>query len=216
MSLTSFLSTLFENGCVQVPEWAPLTDDDRNAALRLITEYEATWRNSLPSHPPKFEADRALAAAETLFRACQSLVYREVDPREMLAGALASEPESRLPADHYSADLAFRFLPDVWRLSRNAAANDPLVACVHELAARWPLSSVGIADLPALEIDGFIGDRCLQTLYVDRIVERGDRSRLADPRVRSALREACGMYPEWIPELAAALAEDPPTVESPA
>lgn len=216
MSLTSFLSTLFEDGCVQVPEWAPLTDDDRKAALHRITEYEATYRAALPGVPPEMDASRALAAAEAMFRACQCLVYRELDPQELLAASFVPEPGTRRPADHYSADLAYRFLPDVWRLSRNAAANDPLVSCVRELAARWPLSSVGIADLPALDVEGFINDRCLLTLYVDRIVERRDRSRLTDSRVRSALREACGMYTEWIPELAAVLAEDPPSVESPA
>lgn len=214
MSLTSFLTTLFEDGAARASEWAPVSETDRAEALQRLTEFEGTWRESLAGNPPPFDPARALAAAETMFRACQCLVYRELDPQELLSAALIPEPAPRSPSDHYSADLAFRFLPDVWRLGRDIAANDPLVSCVQELAVRWPLSSVGIAGLPAVQIGGFVDDRSLLTLYIDRIVERSDRSRLDNSRVRNALREACGLYSELVPELAEALDGDPRHTES--
>src|SRR5262249_17945041 len=106
------------------------------------------------------------------------------------------------------ADIGFRFLPDIWRLSRTRAPNDPLVSCVMELATRWPLSSVGITGLPTVDVGGFVEEPSLRALYLDRIVQSGDRSRLDDPRIRRALREACGSYPELVSDLATAMNED--------
>jgi hypothetical protein len=78
------------------------------------------------------------------------------------------------------------------------------VTGLTELARRWPLSSVGVKGLEGLDVSSFVGDPALLQLYVDRIIERADQSRLTDPRVNEAVRTALGGYPELAPAIPAA------------
>jgi len=68
-----------------------------------------------------------------------------------------------------------------------------------KIARAWPLSSVGVAGVSDVDVDPFIDHPSLRRLYADRIVERRDASRLGDPRVRAAVREAIGAHDELVP-----------------
>jgi len=207
MSLPTFLTRLFENGAVQVPQFAPISRRERDAACETLIEFESQYRLSLAGIPPSFDPEIACEAAQMLYRVCQCLVYRELEPKEVLPKATLIAGPAGVAAMHYSADLVLRFLPDVWRLAKDASERDPLVQCLSELAARWPLSSVGIPGLSACSIDGFAGDRSLLALYVDRIIERRDKTRLVDRRVRDVFLSVVGAHAELAPELAASIAE---------
>jgi hypothetical protein len=78
------------------------------------------------------------------------------------------------------------------------------------LARTWPLSSVG-ADLGPgpFDVDAFVGDASLRALYVDRVLAQADLSRLGDPRVDDAAREALGARPDLRPAVARALGVEP-------
>jgi hypothetical protein len=62
---------------------------------------------------------------------------------------------------------------------------------------------VGVKDLGELDVAAFIGHPSLRQLYVDRIIERGDVSRVEHPAVREAVWAAPGNYPELAPKFAA-------------
>ncbi len=207
MSLPSFLTRLFENGGVQVPQFAPISSREREAARQALNEFEPQYRLSLAGTPPVFDAGVGCQAAESLYRVCQCLVYRELDPKELLSGVPLVAGAAGTATLHYSADVVFRFLPDVWRLAKDASEHDPLVTCLSELAGRWPLSSVGISGVLASSIDGFAGDRSLLALYVDRIIERRDKTRLGDRRVRNIFLSVVGAHAALAPEMAATIAE---------
>jgi hypothetical protein len=101
-------------------------------------------------------------------------------------------------------DLAFQFLPELISLARGIAEQDPLVEGLRTLAAAWPLSSVGVRDLPDyLDVTPFIDEPCLRRLYADRIVERKDLLRLNHPAAREAVREALGEHRYLAKEVAA-------------
>ena len=51
---------------------------------------------------------------------------------------------------------------------------------------------------------------CLKRLYLDRVFNRVDVSRLSDPRVAAAAREALGQYSELAPHLSSTLKSLPP------
>ena len=201
MSLSLFLTNLFDNGTVQVSKAREIPPGEREAAQRLLTEFERVFRLTLAAEPPPLDAGLAGAAARTLYRLCQCLAHRELMPDDMLVREERLPQHPRTAGDHYSADLALRFLPDIWRLAKEAAEGDPLLTTIRQMAARWPLSSIGIPDLPAPVIDGIAGHPSLRTLYVDRIIERRDRSRLGDPRIREAFLTAIGAHRELAPEL---------------
>jgi hypothetical protein len=201
MSFSRFLTNLLDNGTVQVSKAREIPTDERDEAQRLLAEFERLFRLSLAGEPPPLDIAIAGAAAQTLYRLCQCLVHRELMPDQALAQGDRLPDAPGTASAHYSADLTLRFLPDAWRLSKEAAEGDPLVATIRELAARWPLSSVGIPDLPAPVIDGIAEHPALLALYVDRIIERRDRSRLSNARIHDAFLTAMGAHRDLAPEL---------------
>jgi hypothetical protein len=202
MSFACFLSALFEDGRPRVPAFAPLGESEARAADHVLADFERLYRLEMPLTPPPFDPDAGRWSATLFLRACQFAVYRDL-PELLLAGELAVPcPCRRGPLTDYSADLVFRFLPDLLTFARGASEKDPLVARLRELARAWPLSSVGIADVGPVVIDSFAADPSLMALYADRVLARGDAGRLADPRVRRAVTAAVGMHRELAGKLA--------------
>ena len=88
----------------------------------------------------------ALWGAEMMYAACQCLAFREIDEAELtrrLSRPFSGRPDA---SAHYSVDLTFRMLPDLYHRARSASRNDPLVARLQEWAEDWPLSSVGMPE----------------------------------------------------------------------
>jgi hypothetical protein len=195
VSLIEFWNCLHESGDLRVD--APGNDQsaaDEAALCAGIEQVEAHWRLELAGEPPALLLPVAVWATQTMYRACQFLVYREVDPQTVTAAlAIASGLPSTTPDVCYSADLALRVLPDVLALAKAASPDDPLVTALREIARRWPLSSVG-EPLAGADVSPFIDHRALRQLYADRIIARGDASRLDDPRVAQSVREALGAH----------------------
>ena len=63
---------------------------------------------------------------------------------------------------------------------------------LRQWAAEWPLSSVGLPNVTPKSIEPIIRHPCLLGIYRDRIIARQDRSRLGDPRVDEAVKQAIG------------------------
>jgi hypothetical protein len=194
MPLASFLRSLFEDGRVRVPSLEPLADSGLTAADQELSNFEALYRLELPSEPPALDLVAGRWAAICFYRACQFTVHRDL-PAELIQ----SEPGRSCPARHsprvdYSVDLVFRFLPDLLNFARSASENDPLVVSLREWARQWPLSSVGVPDLGPLDCSSFLEHPALLTLYVGRILARGDATRLREERVRQAVETAVGMH----------------------
>ena len=208
MSVTEFVNSLLETGRVRVPApgagpAAPLEGlDDGVAALDRVA------RPQLAFDPPPLSPAVAGWALTVLYRACQALVYREMDARQVAEALARPCPQPPSPATSYAADLSFRYLPDVIALARGIAPQDPLVEGLTLLSKQWPLSSVGVTGVgDVVDVTPFFSDASLRQLYVDRIIEKSDASRLNDPIVRDAVRESLGDFTELAPRLAPALAE---------
>ena len=149
--------------------------------------------------------EAACWSAGMLYRACQFLVWREMDGQVVKASLALAGPTLVDAAACRAVDLYFRYLPDVIALSRGVSESDPLVQGLMQLAAAWPLSSVGVRGVKPGDVTPFIQHAALRQLYVDRIIDHRDQSRLDDPRVRGALVQTAGAYPALLGPLAAAL-----------
>lgn len=207
MGLDIFLSQLLESGNVVVLPDA-LSDEDLAAGRVKLAEMDRLTRLELPGDPPPLDTDSAAWAAGVFYRLCQLLAYREM-PAEAIKPLVEQPcPKPISPAVAYSVDLVFRYLPDLLSLASGLAPGDPLVEAIKTLCRRWPLSSVGVADLGQINVEAFIDNPSLRQLYVDRIMDRGDASRVNDPRVRAAMRASLGLYEDLCaPALAGALKE---------
>ena len=194
MSLARFLGALAETGLVTVsPDLAEGPDEEVETVL---LEFDRVARLNLADDAPEYLPDVALWAAALLYRACQFLVCRDVDEALIEEGLRLPCPRGYSPAVAYSVDLVLQYIPGLVRMTRQVAAGDPLLRALVELGRAWPLSSVGVRNVGDVDVSGFIEDPALSRLYVDRILARQDLSRLGDPRVDAAVREALGGYPE--------------------
>ncbi|WP_425617732.1 hypothetical protein NA78x_001419 [Anatilimnocola sp. NA78] len=217
MPFTRFLRQLFDHGRVTVPAQASLQVDERELGS-LLLDVDQSYRRHLPAEMPPLDLASAAQGALLLYRCAQLLAQRDLGMTELenLLAATAENPSEPTPTEHYSSDLCLRFLPDLIRLARAAAVNDPLVACLLEVGRRWPLSSVGINEI-VLDEMGHARVRQLAThpalfqLYVDRVLQTGDATRLCEPLVRRSARTAVGAYPELGGKLKKEL-EAPPSI----
>lgn len=156
--------------------------------------------------PPAFVPATALAALRQLYQLCLALADRSMPEDQVRAVCAALLPPGATPGDILSADLSLRHLPALHRMARAVSDTDPLVAGLEAAAVSFPLSSVGIplaaeASLAPLQRSGV-----LWRLYLDRILEQQDDSRLHSPAVRAGIRDALGLHPQLAPRLAAKLA----------
>lgn len=190
MSATDFVHNLFDAGRVRVSSWQELPADFDDA-VRVLDE---AARPGLAYEPPALEPRSAVWALRLTYRAAQALIYREIDGDEVRQILAEPCPSSPAPAVCFSVDLSFCLLPDLISLARGLSEDDPLVTSLLSLAARWPLSSVGVKGLPAVDPSAFLADRSLRRLYADRVIEKADASRLDDPAARQAVREALGAF----------------------
>lgn len=208
LPLESFLVELREVGRVRVDGAEEPTAEDMQGAAAILADMDADGRLRLAFAPPPLVLEAAVWAAVLVYRGCQFLVFRDTSAEAVRETLARPCPASPSPGVSYSADLTFQHLPELLAMARGAASGDPLTLALTALAGAWPLSSVGVEGLAGVKIDAFIEDRCLRRLYVDRILARCDRSRLADGRVREAVREALGLFPQLCPDIAAALQEE--------
>lgn len=205
MNYDQFLRSLFEDGRVRLPDTRLISDDDLMAGREPIVTFERHYRMEIPGEPPGLVIDAAEWAARNFFWACQAAVFRELGEDAIRSELSTLCPRSINAAAHYSVDLVFRFLPDLTKFAASAAENDPLVKYLQQWARDWPLSSVGLANVEPIDISGFANHASLISLYADRIIVRGDQSRLSDQRARRAVEAAVGKFPELAPKLSEAL-----------
>ena len=175
----------------------------------IVREWDAVQRQELGGVAPDLNEAAAEWAAVRLYRGCQALVCREMPPAEMQK--MLREPcrEPASVAVDYSVDLVFRFLPDLVALARRVSCDDPLVEELLALGRAWPLSSVGIEGVGAVDATRLRAHPGVWQLYIDRILATGDVTRLNDEAVRIAVGAALGAFPELAPGVAAALNPTP-------
>ena len=198
MSVVEFWNQIHESGSVSVATEMPV---ESRELIEAISATESDWRLELAFEPPPLRMDAAVWGALRMYRACQFLVYREIDAATITREFEVPCPFEPSPQTCYSVDLAFRVLPEVFNLARGLSHDDPLVKGLHELGRHWPLSSVGMKDFSEVDISPFIDQPSLQRLYIDRIIERNDASRLADARVKKLVFESLSSHPHLAPRI---------------
>ena len=205
MELARFYSTLSENGIVTFDNARRPSLEEIQEFKRTLDELDAAARLELAFEPPPLSVSAAAWAGVTLYRACQFYAYRDIGADVVLETLSSVCPEPGSSAVAYSVDLTMQFLPDLVALSRGLAPEDPLVTSLIALARAWPLSSVGIRDLKDIDQTALettvLTDVSLKQLYVDRIIERDDLSRLDTPVVRRAVDDALGLHTRLAPSI---------------
>ena len=193
MRLTPFLTELFEHGHVRLGGDKLVVDqDDLLAAEPLLVERGRVVAADFPGSAPPLHREAALWAARQFYSVCHFVMFRELTAEEMQRH-LASEPPTGEPASlHYSVDLTWRFLSDWDRLATTLAPQDPLRELVRGWGGQWPWSSVGMKRIEPQREGELLAHPGLRQAYIDRVIQRQDSARLANPQVRDLVHAALG------------------------
>lgn len=190
--MIDFIQNLFEDGEIVVPRAVTCSPE---SVERLLIFSERIWRKQWPGKAPTFRPDVAAKAAAVLCSLCQATVYRELDENTIAAQLDSTELAIEDSAEAwYSADLALRFLPQVYERLSRITNDDPVLELVVKVGRAWPLSSVGIADCGPDEMQSAFDDSGIFRMYVDRVMACSDQERLKLPRVADAVNSAIGPF----------------------
>ena len=168
---------------------------------RALREHDTVFRDELAPDAPELAIDAAHWGAKKLYQSCQLLTMRDAPPAVAHDTLLDPYDGPRGPETEYSVDLTLAYLPSLFHLAERVAPDDPVLDAVRQLASEWPLSSVGISGIDCPTRLLFWENHSLRTLYVDRLLETRDLTRLEDPLVARTTQAALGAYPELEPKI---------------
>lgn len=144
-TLGDFLQTLFQDGRIVLKRRPETSEAERPGALKVLEAAFDVHRLDVAGPPIGFDARAALVAAELVRKASWFLVNRS-EPAQEMQRSLAMPRPPLTAGEHLSADVSFRFLPQVHRRARSIAPDDHLASFLADVLRAWPLSGV-LSDL---------------------------------------------------------------------
>lgn len=168
-SFSGFLGPLLAEGKVIFGPADEVDVRPGDADVAELGRVFAGYALSVGGPPIGFDARSAREAATLVRRACWALVDGEQSERE-LRRRLAMPISPSTPAEHLSADLMFRYLPQVRARALAIAPADPIVEILGEVLRRWPLSGA-LSDIEEGPIGAtdFGGHPGLLLLFAERL-----------------------------------------------
>jgi hypothetical protein len=206
VQLAQFIQDIIQQGKVIVDgQVIPFTNEDIQLATELLHEQYNRQARELTGMVPAFHPEAAAWAAHFLYRAVQLVMLRDLG-EEAVNGLLTPFQGPVSPETILSADISFRYLPNLLGLAKGLAPEDVLVKRLQEAAAQWPFSSVGMKVEGTIDVEVIMGDSCLRSAYIDRIIAARDGKRcnsiLANEHIKEALGDyATVLWPGWEPVL---------------
>jgi hypothetical protein len=168
-TLGDFLQTLFDEGRIVLKGRPTRSEADRGPALARLEAAFRDHRLDVAGPSIAFDAASALAAAELVRQSSWFLVNRS-EPVEEMERCLAMPRPPESASEHLSADLSFRFLPQIQRRARSIAPGDRLGNFLADVLRAWPLSGVlsDIEEGPE-DVGDLGGHPGLWMLYAERL-----------------------------------------------
>lgn len=194
MKLTPFIEGLFREGSVLVEgQISSFEETDLKHAGDLLKDIYSQQVLEMPFTAPAFDLTSAAWAAQYFYHAVQLIMIRDQD-EEAVQQHLKTFGDAISPETIFSVDLVFRHLPDLFKLAKGLAPDDPLVKQLKTEACKWPFSSVGI-DLSEIVTESTIlSHPSLRYAYMDRIIAMADEKRLNKPELTELAREVLGEH----------------------
>lgn len=194
MKLTPFIEGLFREGSVLVEgQMASFEEADLHQAGELLKQVYSQQVLEMPLTAPSFDAAPATWAAQYLYHAVQLIMIRDLD-EEAIREHLKTFDGTKSSETIFSVDLVFRYLPDLFKLAKGLAPDDPLVKQLKTEALKWPFSSVGIDLTEEINESTILGHPSLRYAYMDRIIAMRDEKRLNKPELTELAREVLGEH----------------------
>jgi MoxR-vWA-beta-propeller ternary system domain bpX4 len=167
-NFASLLASLLRSGQVHLNRRPETAAPDDSQVRRLLAETFDAFALQVAGPPLSLHFETARAAGALVLQACWFLVS-DSEPESELQRCLVMPYAPQTPEQHLSADLLFRFLPQIHQRARAIDRGDKLALLLAELLRRWPLSGVlsGVEDAPLTAPD--FAHAGLQMLYAERL-----------------------------------------------
>ena len=180
-TFSDFLAEIFHEGRVVFRSARAPRDRPTERDVSVLAEAFATFALSVAGPTVAFDARTACEAADLVRQAGWALVDREERPAD-LRRRLRMSAAPTTPANHLSADLLLRYLPQILRRARGLDPTDPLGEILGELLRRWPLSGA-LSDVEEgpLGTTDFGGHPGLLLLYAERVAAHDRPAWRPDP-----------------------------------
>lgn len=189
MKLSSFISTLIQQGSVRVEEEiSPFEPEDLESTANFLRSFHAYDQLEMPLEAPKFDEVAAIWAAKYIYRALQFVVVRK-HTESVIRQELQPLNAAITPESVYSADLCLRYLPQIFNFAKSLSPEDPLLQNLLKTAQDWPFSSLGIEIEHEIQIPNHPS---LAIAYRDKIVAQRDLKRAKNPNNQKAIEIALG------------------------
>lgn len=120
---------------------SPRTEPSTSKAKQLLEAAFETYRLDVAGPTIPFDADTALEASVLVIRAGWALVNHDLPSAEVKRWMTMSHAPTTA-AQHLSADLVFRLLPQIRKRAMARFDPDPLVERLTAILRQWPLSGV--------------------------------------------------------------------------
>lgn len=194
MQLIAFLDGLWRKGEVTVAnDFVDFSAEEMDEASLLLELRHQEDRTHMPGKMPDFHGEAAAWAAITTYRITQLIMLRKVDD---IARWFLPFAQDKTAETIYSADLSLRYIPQLLKLTKALAPDDPLGEKILEVAYSWPYSSVGIGLEKEVDITKLHAHTSLFQSYIDRIIHHNAKDRATHPNVIQGIRMSLGMFPD--------------------
>lgn len=197
MTMTSFSRQLFQTGTALAEQWnaeTEITDE----LTEIIRQAHGLARAEAAFECPTLDLDAAFWSLQVLAWGCCVFADRTEVNTTLPTFLTDREPKGDSPAEHWSADLGFRFLHSLIVRCRNIGPYDSLVQQLTALGNRWPLATVGIhTEVNSQKLELLLADNCLSNLLVDRVVQRHDEALAKHPLIEPHVAYAVGAQPNF-------------------
>ncbi|WP_406696245.1 hypothetical protein V5E97_35185 [Singulisphaera sp. Ch08] len=165
--LEALLPTLLYEGRLAFRQ-SPCMDASSPEATRLLRSAFDVYQLNVAGPRIEFDANTAIESSSLVIRASWALVNLGLPVAELTRWLAMSHPPTT-PSHHLTADLVFRFLPQLRKRALAHRAIDPLVERIESILRQWPLSGVlaGLETGPDTPPQ-FSGHPGLMLLYAER------------------------------------------------
>ena len=168
-NLYDFIEHLMSEGQIRYGERSSALREPESAALTLLQKAFMSYRLQVAGPLIPFDEEAALKAAELVRQAGWFLVSHD-EPESELEKYVAMPGPPSTAAQHLSADLMLRYLPQLHRRVLALNPDDLLAKKLTTILREWPLSGVlaNIEEGPTSSLQ-FEGHPGLCQLYAERL-----------------------------------------------
>ena len=172
------------------------SDEEKELVILFLEKEYRSEALNFPFDSPNFHPLAALWAAETVYYACQFILFREND---------ADKLEDFFPTFQFeissstilSVDLCFRFLPDMLRQLSLIDSEDSLIPILEKYLKTWHFSGINYSlNFKEVDLNIIFTNPCLQQLYLNRITTYKNIHLAKTPKINQLLKANFGIFEE--------------------